>query len=624
MKKSNIPFALFAMLISMNILLPCSAALRDGKPPDAIDEHDYDWWRKARFGVFIHWNTSSVLALGGGSWHRSPKPEKGVAASNKTDFDAPFTLTDEIIKKYRVPWRMNPPREIYDNMFKVFNPVDFDANAWAKTIKDAGAGYVVFTAKHHDGFCMFDSKVTRYDIMSTPFKRDICQELADACARAELKVIWYYSVADWYDPRFDTKNPKPYEDYLVTQIDELFSKNKNVAGVWWDRGGIKIDANRVMRTIKKYCAHPIANARGIRLPGVHFNTPEQKLGNFDMKTPWESCVTMQGEGWFWNGGRNMMTPSACIRLLVDASGGDGNLLLDFGPTETGVMPPAVRKNYLAMGQWLKQHGKSIIDTRGGPYTPGHWGVSTRRDHSVYLHITQQWSAGVLELPPLPAKITATKVLTGGTAKISQSKKGLRIEMDEKFHVAPDTIIELKIDKPALGLPLIPCETGKSMSRDAKVTASSEISHGGRGNARSAVEYSFEFDENGKPLKKGSEAHKKAINGKKYLGLRRGHIWRYWMATSDDKQPWIELNLDSVKTFQRVTLFEKFNRIKSWELRVPKKHGWSTIASGKELGHLSIELPRPVTTRRVRMVILDSFSDTPKQGPGIREFDIFEK
>ena len=176
------------------------------EPVGKITDQDYDWWRKARFGIFIHWNTSSVLALGGGSWHRYPKPkEKTEASTNKTDYDTPFVLTDEIVKEYHVPWRMNPPREIYDNLFHVFNPVDFDAKAWAKTFKAAGAGYVVFTAKHHDGFCMFDSKFTKYNIMNTPFRRDICQELVDACAAEDIKVLWYFSVADWYDTRFDRK-----------------------------------------------------------------------------------------------------------------------------------------------------------------------------------------------------------------------------------------------------------------------------------------------------------------------------------------------------------------------------------------------------------------------------------
>jgi len=265
-----------------------SAAPAKEKDPDAITQADYNWWRKARFGIFIHWNTSSLLALGAGSWQRANNPKKGEASTNKTDFDAPFTLTEEMRKKYYGDWGAHVPQEIYDNMFKVFNPEKFDARAWAKTFKKAGAGYVVFTSKHHDGFCNFDSKVTRYDIASTPFKRDICQELADACAAEGLKVIWYYSVADWYDTRFDPAKPKPYEDYLVAQIDELFSKNKNVAGVWWDGGGIEIDAARVWRTIKKHCERPIANGRGMRLPGVRFGTPEQKLGSFNMDNPWES------------------------------------------------------------------------------------------------------------------------------------------------------------------------------------------------------------------------------------------------------------------------------------------------------------------------------------------------
>jgi len=625
MNKRIIQSALLVLLTSSTFLLPCAAQTKKIEPVGKITDQDYDWWRKARFGIFIHWNTSSVLALGGGSWHRYPKPkEKTEASTNKTDYDTPFVLTDEIVKEYHVPWRMNPPREIYDNLFHVFNPVDFDAKAWAKTFKAAGAGYVVFTAKHHDGFCMFDSKFTKYNIMNTPFKRDICQELVDACAAENIKVLWYFSVADWYDTRFDRKNPKPYEDYLVAQIDELFSKSKNVAGVWWDRGGIKIDSDRISRTIRKYCDHPIANGRGIRMPGIRFDTPEQKLSSFNMKKPWESCVTMQGEGWFWNGSRNIMTPNTCIRLLTDAAGGDGNLLLDFGPTDKGTIPPAVQTNYLAIGKWLQKYGQTIRGTRGGPYTPNHWGVSTRQGNTIYLHITQQWSGGVLNLPPLPAKITNVNVLTGGDATVTQSPKGLHIKMDKKFHAQPSTIIALTIDKPALDLPVIRTPLEKSLTRDAKATASSEISKDGRGLALSVLEYSCEYDENGKPFKKKSEAYKKLVAEKPYFSLKRGHLWRYWMAKTDDKKPWIALDLGTPKTFQRINFFEKFNRIKRWELQIKKGDTWETIATGNELARLSIELPQPVTAQHIRLVISDYFSDTPNQGPGIREFDIFEK
>jgi len=403
----------------------------------------------------------------------------------------------------------------------------------------------------------------------------------------------------------------------------LFGHYKNVAGIWWDGGGIKIDAQRVWRTMKKHCAHPIANGRGMRLPGVRFGTPEQHLGSFDLNHPWESCVTMQGEGWFWNGGKNIKSLNACIRLLIDAAGGDGNLLLDFGPDGLGRIYGPVRDNYLGMGRWLKQYGESIYGTRGGPYTPGHWGVATRKNRTVYLHITQQWPSGVLELPPLPAKVLAARALTGGHVKFAQSDAGLRIELPAADHAQPDTIVALRLDRPAMQLPVVRCALETSLSRDANVTASSELRHSSMGMAGGVVEYSREFDANGK-LIRDRAIRDKLEQDMPWLHIQRGHIWRYWMAKPDDSQPWIQLDLGAPKTFRRVALFEKFNRIENWQLQVEKNGQWKTVASGRDLGLLSIELPQPVTAQRLRLVILDYHSDNPAEGPGIREFDVFEK
>ncbi len=609
----------FALLASLTPNLPATPPKAVAQHPDKIIQKDYDWWRKTRFGIFIHWNTSSLLKLGAGSWMRAGNPNPD-PASNKTDFNAPFKLTEAMKQKYT---SYNVPQEVYDNLFKVFNPTKFDAKAWAKTFKDSGAGYVVFTSKHHDGFAMFDSKVTGYNIMKTPYQRDICKELSDACVDEGLKVIWYYSVVDWYDPRFDTKNPKPYEDYLVAQIDELFKNYQGISGVWWDGGGIKIDSQRVWRTIKKYCDRPIANGRGIQLPGVTFSTPEQELGNFNMNTPWESCVTMQGEGWFWNGGKNIKSLNACIRLLVDAAGGDGNLLLDFGPTAEGTIYDPIKSNYLSMGQWLKKYGKSIKGTRGGPYTPGHWGVSTRNGNTIYLHITQQWPSGELVLPPLPAKITSSQVLTGGNAQITQTNKGVSIKLDKQYHQHPDTIIALSLDKSAMDLAPIHCDLSQSLSMDAKVTSSSHIGQGSMGPAEGVVLYSCEFDKHGKRIH-WKQLPKKTLKEKPWLRTKRGHIWRYWMAKPEDKEPWIQLDFKKPISFRRIDLFEKFNRIEKYTIQVKDGDHWKTIKEGSEIALTSIELPQSVTTQSVRLTIQKYHSDDPNQGPGIREFDLFAK
>lgn len=180
-----------ACLLCLGTGVSLRAADEAGPPARTIPDSSYTWWREARFGIFIHWNPSSVLELGEGSWSRK-------------------------------------------------NPTDFDAAAWARTFKQAGAGYVVFTAKHHDGFCMFDSRLTDYDIMSTPYGRDIARELSAACRREGIEVIWYYSRPDWFDPRHDVTTPGPYVDYLTGQITELLTNYGRIGGIWWDSGQIEV------------------------------------------------------------------------------------------------------------------------------------------------------------------------------------------------------------------------------------------------------------------------------------------------------------------------------------------------------------------------------------------------
>ena len=173
-----------ASALLLTVLLLSSLTLAESAETNSpqIPESSYEWWRAARFGIFIHWNASSVLQLGEGSWSRKNPTEQGhdyhKKGLNEMRKEPPPAIADGSYKKYL--GKGGVPMEIYDNLYHVFNPSAFDAEAWVKTFKDAGAGYVVFTTKHHDGFCMFDTRLTDYKITSTPFKRDVCRELAEA------------------------------------------------------------------------------------------------------------------------------------------------------------------------------------------------------------------------------------------------------------------------------------------------------------------------------------------------------------------------------------------------------------------------------------------------------------
>jgi alpha-L-fucosidase len=592
-------------------------------------EADYQWWREARFGVFIHWNMSSLLDLGGGSWYRHGN-DQNLGSNVTTPGVIPAAITDGSMEQYR--GQKGVPQEIYDNLYQIFNPEHFDAAEWVQVFKDAGAGYVVLTTKHHDGFCMFDSAHTDYDIMNTPFGRDIAKELADACHEAGLEVIWYYSKADWYDPRYDVAKPQPYIDYMNAQVEELCTNYGDIKGFWWDGGKLDVPGQETTDIIYRHQPGAIYNGRGPKgMPGLSFGTPEQKLGTFNMERPWETCAIMQGEGWFWNGGLNVKSAHTCLRLLIDSSIGDGNLLLDIGGRPDGKLHQPFVDNFTAIGEWTKAYGESIFGCRGGPYMPGSWGGSTRNGNHVYLHVTQQWPGGVLELPPLPATVVTASALGGGGVDIEQSADGLRIRLDASHHLPTDTIIKLELDREALSLAPIATDLALPVSIGATASASSQMGTSHRGGPGSVTLIAEEVGaETGKHFGEegGSStgAHKfkpsKAqLAERPWLKLHRGHVWRFWMAKATDAQPWLELDLGAATTISRMSLVEKFGRIRSHQLQVLVADEWRTVHSGGELGIESIKLAEPVTTQRVRLLITDWASDVANEGPAIHAFDI---
>ena len=588
----------------------------------AIPESSYDWWRAARFGIFIHWNASSVLELGEGSWSRKNPADHGFdyhrKGLNRMAKEPPPAIADGSYRKWLRQGGV--PMEVYDNLYHVFNPHAFDADAWAEMFRAAGAGYIVFTTKHHDGFCMFDSQQTDYDIMRTPFRRDIAKELAEACRRRGIKVIWYYSKCDWFDPRHDVDRPGPYVDYLTAQVRELLTNYGEIAGLWWDAGQIAIPTRPLFDMILALQPGIISNGRiqspGQAVPGVSFGTPEQELGAFNMQSPWESCVTMQGEGWFWNGGLDVRTASSCLRLLVNCAAGDGNLLLDFGPDAEGRIHPTVRDNYLALGRWLSDYGRSIRGTRGGPYLPDHWGGSTRSGNTVFAHITQAWPGGKLRLPPLPRKVVSATALTGGAVGVTQSPDGIELALDPRHHQPVDTVVALELDGSAMDLDLIPGARGpwSSLTVDAAVSASSTASSWAATAPEGVVLHAWETN--------GPSAPPRGLES--LSGKPRGHVWRAWMARNDDPRPWLALDLGAPRTFDQVCLREKFTRIRGFQLQAEQGGAWRTLYAGRELDAFSLHLPESVTAQKVRLLVTESIREegVSFQGPGLQEFDLY--
>lgn len=511
-------------------------------------------WRDARFGMFLHWGPVSLKGTEIG-WSRG----------------APIPIDE------------------YDRLYKQFNPVNFNADQWAKIAKDAGMKYMVFTTKHHDGFCMFDTKQTDYNVMNSPFGRDVVKELAEACRKQGIAFGTYYSVCDWHHPDFPfgspggkTKKPHPdldrYEQYLRKQVEELVRNYGPLQSLWFDvsqgfdakRGKGVVDFVRSLQPdilVNNRCANP-----------GDYDTPEQRVGAFHFDRPWETCMTICNQ-WAWKPGDTMKSLRQCLQTLVLCAGGDGNLLFNVGPMPTGEIEPRQVERLREMGSWLAKYGESIYGTRGGPFKPNKLVASTRKGNTIYVHVLK-WEGDAVVLPPLPKKIVGHTVLTGGAAEVEQDQNAITIRVRPADRQEIDTIVKLELDGPALDLKAV------SLPTDIKATASNVY--------REMDDYSPEM----------------AFDGERNTR---------WATDGGTKQAWIALDLGKPKTLEGVTIEEEFpGRVEKFELQYKDGAEWKAFFTGTKLGHFRQKFP-PVVAQYVRLNILQA-----NEGPTISEIQWIEK
>ena len=402
----------------------------------AADAGRLAWWREARFGLFIHWGPVSLKGTEI-SWSRA---NSNPLCPNKGEI----------------------PVEVYDNLYRSFNPVLFDADRWAAVAKDAGMRYVVLTAKHCDGFCLWPTDTIDYHIGRTPFRRDVCGELAGAVRKAGLRIGWYYSPMDWRDPDCRTESNPAYVKRMQGQVRELLTRFGRIDLLWfdWDGGTIPWDQEATYRLVRSAQPAIVINNRldcsfgGLSAdrdigPNADYLTPEQVIGAYDDKHPWETCMTL-GTQWSWKPDDNIKSVDEVIRILAGCAGGDGNLLLNVGPMPDGRIEPRQVDVLKGVGAWLAGHGESIYGTRGGPFKPGRYGASTRRDNRIYLHVFA-WAGPSLTLPAIPAKVTGSRVLGGGHVSVRQTEAGLEVAVPAGDRHPADTVVVLELDRPAAGI-----------------------------------------------------------------------------------------------------------------------------------------------------------------------------
>jgi alpha-L-fucosidase len=427
---------------------PSPSGLTPAADPDRLA-----WWREARFGLFIHWGPVSLKGTEI-SWSRANTnplcPNKGPI-----------------------------PVEVYDNLYKEFNPTLFDADAWAGVAKDAGMRYVVLTAKHCDGFCLWPTETIDYHIGRTPFRRDICGELAAAVRKAGLRIGWYYSPMDWRDPDCRTERNAAYVKRLQGQVCEILTRFGRIDLLWfdWDGGTIPWDQDATYRLVRAAQPGIVINNRldcsfgGLSAdrdigPNADYLTPEQVIGAYNDERPWETCMTL-GTQWSWKPDDRIKPVGEVIRILAGCAGGDGNLLLNVGPMPDGRIEPRQVEVLKSVGAWLARRGESVYGTRGGPFKPGKYGASTRRANRIYVHIFA-WAGLSLKLPPIPAKVVESRVLGGGRVSVRQTEAGLEISVPEGDRDAADTVVVLELDGPASAITAVEVPAGASKWPDPAI------------------------------------------------------------------------------------------------------------------------------------------------------------
>ncbi|NQT86094.1 alpha-L-fucosidase [bacterium] len=386
------------------------------------------WWRDAKFGLFIHWGPVSLTGKDL-SWSRG-KPAR---------FD------------HEAAHKRTTPAWQYDRLYESFYPARFDAREWVRIARDAGMKYLVFTAKHHDGFCNWHTALTDYHIGNSPFRRDIVRELADACHEGGLAFGIYYSARDWSHPDYLTANHQRYLEYYHGQLRELCSGYGEIDVFFFDHiagAHDRWDANHALKLVRSLQPGIVIDNRCnlvLGRPGDpkfdgDYDTPEQEIGRMQTDRAWESCVTLAGHSWAYAPDGEMSSPEECVRMLVRCATGDGNLLLNVGPMPTGEIEPRQADCLHAVGRWLHTHGASVYGARGGPLPNGAWGGATRRDNTIYLHILDRTEP----IPPLDRAIVSATLQDGTPAEVRQDAGGLVVAVPETSWDDVDTIVKMGV------------------------------------------------------------------------------------------------------------------------------------------------------------------------------------
>jgi alpha-L-fucosidase len=524
------------------------------------------WWREAKFGMFIHWG---LYAVPSGKW------------GEKTTYGEWLMHTAKI------------SRAEYSSLAKQFNPTKFNAEEWVKIAKDAGQKYIVITSKHHDGFAMFKSSDPYNIYDATPFKRDILKELADACRKNDMKLGFYYSQAqDWYHPGGAVANSKEWDEthiadmnqyvdsIVIPQVKEIMENYGDVAVLWWDTPtNITPEmAQKISAVIKKY-PNLITNNRLGGGIGGDLETPEQFIPatGFPGRN-WEVCMTMNGH-WGYNAYDDQWKSTTdLLQKLIDITSKGGNFLLNVGPNQYGVIPEVCQQNLKEIGDWLKINGDAIYGTQASPFPFLSWGRATRKGQTIYLHVFNWPKEGKL-MVPIGNKIKKAYLLADGTTSLNvkAGKGNLMIQLP---NYAPDkmaSVVAIQIE----GEPVV--QSIPSASKMVVASSSDDVA--------------------------------------KLRTLTDGDPKAGWKAAKGEKTATLEIDLGTPTAIQSLSLVEPWHPwsgvTQKHELQYLQGSEWKTIFKGQTEGTGLTKLFTPLMAQKFRVIL-----ENVKFEPAVNELILF--
>jgi len=433
----------FTFLFAAIAVFSARAALAQSEDqPSPEDLQARREFQDMKFGLFVHWGVYSVLGDGEWVFHN---------------------------RKLKV--------SEYNRLPAFFDPEKFDAHAWVSLAKAAGMKYITITSRHHDGFAMFDSKISNWNIVArTPYGKDPLKMLAAECHRQGIKLFFYYSQLDWHNPDYYPRgstnwdNGRPdhgdwsayLDTYMDGQLTELLTNYGLIGGIWfdgmWDKPGSDWHLDKTYALIHRLqpSALIIPNHHQEPRPGEDVQTfekdlPGQNTAGFNTnyvssQVPLETSDTINDSWGFNIGDSNYKSVDELERRLVRAAGNNANLLLNIGPMPNGQIQQEFQTRLLAMGEWLSKYGDSIYGARGGPVAPADWGVTTQKGDHIYVHVLN-WSTPLLALPPIEKKIESARSLVEGTpVPFTQNSDGVVLKIPPPRSDETDRVIELTVNK----------------------------------------------------------------------------------------------------------------------------------------------------------------------------------